>query len=263
MTKHATNSGGSISPGAPAPILTYHTVEPKKSKYIYSATCEQFEKHLSLISSRPAAPNARITFDDGRDTDYAFAVPLLEKYGLKATFFVTAGLIENRPGFMTWEQIKELAALGHDVQSHGWSHALLNRVDERSLYEELSRSREELQARIGKPIDAISLPGGRWTPHVLEACSMVGYTKVYHSNPWRALPSPSGLEFHGRFMVRNTTGEKALRGLLDGDRFLIFYYRTQHEAKEFGRRVLGDRFYHRAWQVVASLAGRQRSRSLS
>ena len=204
---------------------------------------------------------AAVTFDDGKTTDYEFALPILQKHGIRATFFVTAGLIGHQPGFMTWGQVKELASLGHLVESHGWSHSLLNQIDETMIYEELDWSKKELEDQVGLPIEAISLPGGRWTRQVLTACENVGYRRVYHSDPWRHAEHWGNIEFHGRFMVRNSTNVEILRSLLEGDHPTIFYYRTQHCLKELGKQLLGDSLYHRIWQTVARLAGQDGSSS--
>ena len=260
MSPDESKDNGFVGQNLRALILTYHVIGPAPSAYVYSTTCQKFDQHMELVASRAAnryvpGQSASVTFDDGKATDHEYALPILQKYGIRATFFVTAGLIEHQPGFMTWGQVKELASLGHAVESHGWSHALLNRADEGELYEELNRSKKELEDRLGLPVESISLPGGRWTPHVLKACANAGYQRVYHSDPWRQVQHLGNMEFCGRFMVRNTTSVDTLRGLLEGNHSTILYYRTQHKLKEFGKQFLGDRFYHRIWQTVARIAG--------
>jgi peptidoglycan/xylan/chitin deacetylase (PgdA/CDA1 family) len=73
-----------------------------------------------------------LNFDDDWKGQFTYAVPILEKYGFKASFFVTCGcptyqnltFCNHAEGnsAMTWEDIRLLSELGHDIQSHGMSH---------------------------------------------------------------------------------------------------------------------------------------------
>jgi peptidoglycan/xylan/chitin deacetylase (PgdA/CDA1 family) len=243
--------------GGPSPILTYHIVAAERSRYIYSISSDRFEEHLSLFSQLGAddsAKVAQVTFDDGGISDYEFALPLLNKHKICATFFVASGLIEKAPGFMSWEQVCRIASAGHSVQSHGWSHLLLTRASPLELQNELEWSKKILEDRLGLPISAISLPGGRWNSRVLGACAKAGYLHVYHSDPWLPDKRIEGVNFVGRLMVRNTMSADRMRRLLLGDSKTILTLRIQHKLKQDFRRLVGDDRYHRLWRAVRRLA---------
>jgi len=245
-----------MHPRAPAPlILTYHTISPQSSKFVYSASCQQFEEHLTWLSDLSVHVGLetlpQITFDDGKLSDYEFALPLLEKYQIRATFFVTAGLIGNNSGFMDWQQVRAISSLGHSVQSHGWSHLLITRASATELHRELEASKCELEDRLGVRVTSISLPGGRWNPKVLEACARTGYQRVCHSDPWTPVERRHDFEFVGRLMVRNSMRAKNLNDVSRGRFPIVFYYRSQFWLKEAGKRVIGDRMYHWLWQTLA------------
>jgi peptidoglycan/xylan/chitin deacetylase (PgdA/CDA1 family) len=62
---------------------------------------------------------------------------------------------------MTWDQIRALSRAGMDVESHSRSHRVLQTLDDENLRSELTGSREDLEAQLGRPVRAIAYPVGR------------------------------------------------------------------------------------------------------
>lgn len=58
-----------------------------------------------------------LTFDDGRPSQIDTGLPLLEKLGIRVTFFVLPGNVEKR-----LEGWKRAAALGHEIANHSMTH---------------------------------------------------------------------------------------------------------------------------------------------
>src|SRR6202043_315180 len=97
-----------------------------------------------------------LTFDDREESQFCYGLPLLEKYSVKACFFVNVGFIgQNRiiKGWsqrsMGWPQLRELVRLGHSVQSHGWSHEFLTACSKKELENQLRRSKITLEDGLG------------------------------------------------------------------------------------------------------------------
>jgi peptidoglycan/xylan/chitin deacetylase (PgdA/CDA1 family) len=93
-----------------------------------------------------------LNFDDDWKGQAAYAVPILEKYGFKASFFVTCGCLTyhnstfcNNPGgnsAMTWDDITLLSKMGYDIQAHGMSHKDLTTLSAGDLEYEVGQSKQ-------------------------------------------------------------------------------------------------------------------------
>ena len=238
-------------------ILTYHEILPANSTYLYRVTSAVFENHLSFIFSagknssvETAVP--KITFDDGHSSNYENAFPILERFDLKATFFVLAGRVGCDANYITWKQAREMTLARHRVASHGWSHRVLTQCNSLELDRELVDSKREIEDRLGVEVDSISAPGGRWDERVVEACGRAGYKYLFHSNPWMPASSREGIRLQGRHMVTGRMDSRQLRKLLEIRGPQRQYFRARYAAKEGVRLILGDQLYHKLWCWVAN-----------
>jgi peptidoglycan/xylan/chitin deacetylase (PgdA/CDA1 family) len=110
------------------------------------------------------------TFDDGLQDQFTIAVPMLEARGMHATFYIIAGKVVDteaqvaakRPGdwgTVTWTRLREVAAHGHEIGSHSWSHPNLPKLDDPALAFEIAHADEVLAQQIGKFPLTIAYPG--------------------------------------------------------------------------------------------------------
>jgi len=239
----------------PRPIvLTYHEVVPGRPTSRYTVSCAQLDAHLHLMrfGIKNGAMQPRITFDDGHRSNSEYALALLEHYGVRATFFLTAGLIESRGDFMNWSQVRELLNHGHDIQAHGWSHRFLTLCNDDELQHELDFTKKYLEDKIGRPITSVSMPGGRIDSRILNAASKLGYSFVYVSDPWVHDQPYSGLEIIGRAMIRRNTGLRHIKGLIEQSTFTETSIRMAHFLRTSARLLVGESRYHRVWTAFAS-----------
>jgi peptidoglycan/xylan/chitin deacetylase (PgdA/CDA1 family) len=234
-------------------IPTYHEITEDSSSYSYSVTVAQFAAHAAVIAKQrpPVRSLPRITFDDGVQSQFRHALPILRQHSLAATFFVNTGLIGVVPEYMTWAQLEETFRLGHRVQSHGWSHACLPECSDVQLDEELRRSKGVLEERLGTAVDEISMPNGRWDRRVLEACARAGYRRAYLSDPWARYAANTGVEVVGRLMVRATMTSEQLEGALNARGVTVLLSRARYQTKEQIKRLLGHGLYHRLWLALS------------
>ena len=236
--------------------LCYHKITTSESRYLYSTTSAQLAKHFELVSELAEktgpVPRLTVTFDDGHISTYRNGLPLLQRYFVFATFFVTASWIGTAEEALGWEQVRELARLGHTIGSHGWSHAFLTRCSDSDLEMELTRSKQTLEDKLGTAVDSISFPGGRWNSRVLRASSGAGYRQAYCSDPWIAPQLREGLELRGRLMVRNNTDCAQLLRLSTPGSASLLSMRARGMAQQAARTLLGDDLYLSLWRKLAN-----------
>jgi glycosyltransferase involved in cell wall biosynthesis len=234
-------------------VLTYHEIVPEQATSLYAVSSRQLEEHLRLLAEgEPPQPSGwELTFDDGHISHYRYALPLLDKFGIRGTFFITAGWTGVRPGYMAAGELKEMFARGHAVQAHGWSHKMLTQCSPTELYDELRRSKETLEDVLGTGVDTMSLPHGRWNRQVLAACSQAGYKKVYTSDPSVSPRPVEGVILVARRTVTRNVNSSRLEAVLSGRTKSIDRSEITGKLKSTARRVLGERLYHRLWCAVA------------
>lgn len=234
--------------------LLYHELRPGGSRYSYVTPCAEFEAHCELFARRQALASESllrpdITFDDGHLSDHTYALPLLDRYGLQATFFITAGWTGKRAGYMDWPTLRELRAAGHTVGAHGMEHRLLTGCSAAELHEELNGARSRLEDGLGETITAMSLPGGRSNAAVLRACFAAGFTQVFTSVP-RAegdLRAPGTV---GRLNLVAGTTVPWLERLLAPDSGVLQRLERADRVKGAAKAILGDHLYAKAWSLI-------------
>ena len=77
-------------------------------------------------------PYVVLTFDDGYKDNLTVAMPVLKKYGARATIFVNPAYVSDKSdpesdwGFMTWDEVKCAADSGvFDIQAHTMTHEFI------------------------------------------------------------------------------------------------------------------------------------------
>ncbi|HEX4629253.1 MAG TPA: polysaccharide deacetylase family protein [Gemmatimonadales bacterium] len=78
---------------------------------------------------------------------------LLGAADVRATFFVLGWLAARLP-----DLVRDIALAGHEIASHGWSHAPIWTLSERAFFDEVSRSRALLEDLSGQPVIGYRAP---------------------------------------------------------------------------------------------------------
>lgn len=120
-------------------------------------------------------PLLAVTFDDGEYGVFGHARPVLVELGVPGTVFAPISPVGG-PGLMGWDELDALASAGWEIGSHTFTHARLTELDDATLADELRRSREEIEQRLGTPCVSIAYPYGAFDARVREAAAAAGFT---------------------------------------------------------------------------------------
>ena len=142
-------------------------------------------EHGALLPRKPVL----ISFDDGCESVYSRALPILREFGFPALLFVTTspdavvfheGNAAQRR--VTADEIRALDAAGVAIGSHGVTHQPLEAMSEERIEAELGESKRILEEILGKPIDALGVPLNWYGRRVRSAAERLGYRAVYTSD---------------------------------------------------------------------------------
>lgn len=170
-------------------VLLYHGIEdgtPSARRMDdvdreYVLDRRRFESHMSYLAAKPATSvPVVISFDDGDMSCHTMAAPILERHGLRGTFFVVTRWI-GQPGFMDADQLRDLVRRGHSVCSHSRTHPRLPTLTKIDLDNEMFGSKADLEAILGQPVTQFSIPGGAYDDRVADAARRAGYQTVFNS----------------------------------------------------------------------------------
>ena len=123
-----------------------------------------------------------LTFDDGYKSFRQLAYPVLKQLGFTATLFVYTDYVGAGRNALSWQDLRELAAEGFDVQAHSKSHGDLRRTTgepdaqyQRRMQAELAQPQELFQRHLGRRADVIAYPYGSWDEWLLGKAIEHGY----------------------------------------------------------------------------------------
>ncbi|MGY1741769.1 MULTISPECIES: polysaccharide deacetylase family protein [unclassified Blastococcus] len=186
---------------APA-ILMYHSISAstEPDPHRIRVHPDRLDRHLRLlrrlglrgvsqtelvraVDRGEAAGLVGLTFDDGYADFLTTAVPVLARHGMTATVYVVAGHMgatnswDTGPQFpiMTADQVRAVAAAGHEVGSHTTSHARLAGADPAVLAAELADSRRLLEDVVQAEVPGFCYPYGSYDAAAADAVRAVGY----------------------------------------------------------------------------------------
>ena len=248
------------------PVLTYHLVTRGESDYGYSVSEREFTDHLEFLSSNAfrsvsiyeyfaslgnpvrnlPLKSVLITFDDGRESDFQLALPILKRFSFTAACFVTTDWI-GKPGYMSADQLKLMESEGISIESHCKTHTFLTSLDPGRASHELHESRAVLEAILGKKVDFVSFPGGRYNKMVIECAANAGYAGLFSSKPFDLKTLNSSTFLIGRSMVKRHLGLNRLGHMVSLKASTVIRERSAYFVKFALKKIIPVQIYKGIW----------------
>lgn len=112
------------------------------------------------------------SWDDGSVSDIKLS-NLLEKYSLKATFYITKSyLYLERP--LTSREIIELGKK-HEIGAHTLTHPDLDKISTKHANDEILGSKEYIENLLGRDVKMFCYPRGRYNNEIIRIVKKAGF----------------------------------------------------------------------------------------
>jgi peptidoglycan/xylan/chitin deacetylase (PgdA/CDA1 family) len=132
----------------------------------HSITFNQFFDALYYGGPLPGHPII-LTFDDGYDDAYRFALPMLKAHGFSGMFYIITGRV-GWNAYLNWSQIRTMFEDGMQIGSHTVHHVDMGSLvlySQNLAQIELQKSQAALQEHLGVPIQQFCYPSGEPFKH--------------------------------------------------------------------------------------------------
>jgi peptidoglycan/xylan/chitin deacetylase (PgdA/CDA1 family) len=188
-------------------IICYHCIRDEANSYLRPTKVADFENQMRYLStmynpmsletmaqhiqngtSLPSRAIA-VTFDDGYQDNYENAYPIVKKYNIPATLFLTTGFVgtgelpawekghytAGKALMLSWEQVREMSDSGIAFGSHTLTHPFLTRIPRKQVLKEIRLSKDIIEQQIGQPVTTFAYPSGDFDSDVKGVVKEAGY----------------------------------------------------------------------------------------
>lgn len=208
---------------------------------------------LGLKNSHNYSRLVMITFDDGFTGNIVSALPVLNKYNLKAVFFLIADKIGKHP-YMQWSDVRKLDASGMIIGSHGFSHKIIAGRGKKFLQKELTRSKEKIEQEIGKRIDSLSFPHGAYDQASLDFAENAGYENIFTSDYGFAIKKRKNINLIPRINVPRSLPDKNFKALIFPGRRQFYFAKMKFLLKKSIKKIIGFENYLKLYTKLYHLS---------
>jgi peptidoglycan/xylan/chitin deacetylase (PgdA/CDA1 family) len=179
---------------ASLPVLTFHDLDERPSVISFSPSLFRLglaklaekgyrsltlEQVADIVVKGELFPDHSfgVTFDDGYRSVYEEAFPALQRYGIRATVFLTVGKkASQKPDsrlpslsgrtMLAWREIREMHHCGVDFGAHTLTHPDLTRLVPAQIREEVCEGKTVLEDMLGVRVSSFAYPLGHYNHEI-------------------------------------------------------------------------------------------------
>jgi len=146
-----------------ATVAGYNTMSP--TSQLYGRTFIGLPRGSRMLA---------LTYDDGPNDPYTWRVlELLERHGVKATFFLIGQFVRQKP-----EIARAIVAAGHAIGSHTWDHPNLIFCSASEVRRQLEQSHKAIMDATGIDTKLFRPPFGGRRPATLRTVRRLGFQPI-------------------------------------------------------------------------------------
>ena len=131
-----------------------------------------------------------ITIDDGYQSTYLKAYPILKKYKLQFTVFINAlPVIHQSKNYMSWDEMREMGKYGAEFANHTYFHSYLVRASNRTsqaykiyVKKEIEKCEVKIKKELGSYVctapKMLAYPFGEYDAKLIEIVKKLGYIGI-------------------------------------------------------------------------------------
>jgi polysaccharide deacetylase family protein (PEP-CTERM system associated) len=229
---------------------------PGPKRHAFTVDVEDWHDGIPIDANRKAKAERRLEL--GLDP----LLEALERHRVRGTFFVLGPIARDYPA-----AIGRIAAAGHELGCHGWSHDLLYTMTAERLREETVRARGTIEDIVGEPVSAYRAAffsitrESLWALEVLAEVGMRYDSSIFPVRNWRygipefdsrpqRIDTPRGSILELPISVRRVLGRNV--PLSGGAYFRIYPYAlTRANIRAAERDGRPAAFYLHPWELDA------------
>jgi peptidoglycan/xylan/chitin deacetylase (PgdA/CDA1 family) len=114
-----------------------------------------------------------LTFDDGPGARTTELLRMLRQYHARATWFVLGQMVAANPG-----RLRQIAAAGHEIGNHSWSHELMTSVSTAEIRSQFDRTDRIVKRTIGQKPTLVRPPYGGINSRVAAELRQEGHPAI-------------------------------------------------------------------------------------
>lgn len=141
----------------------------------HAVTMDQLWANWHEGASLPAGKPIVVSFDNGYQSQYSQALPVLRSLGWVGVENIQLTGLPPSQGGLSSEQVRGLVAAGWELDTQGFSHADLITLDPAALHYQVAVARTTIEHRYDVPVNWFCYPSGHYDATVIAAVQAAGY----------------------------------------------------------------------------------------